>query len=206
MIKPLGRWCAVIALNFAPVYALAADPTTAAQDSANAVMQQFGSGDGIRQNASLPLTSDNSQLFTIDRTDSSSVQISNPSSNAFLTISIQQSATGDLRPIRVSQDLNFDGVFDYTYQVPFHASGICANGIISSCVCSTSSSHPSTPLYFFHIFCQPTLHPPEVQLLFWCSWYTLKQFHNLLMAQPTIFVISLNSLCSIKFHFEAPGG
>jgi hypothetical protein len=131
MIKPFGRWCAVIALSFVPVYALAADPTTAAQDSATAVMGQFGSGDGIRQNASLPLTSDNSQLFTIDRTDSSSVQISNPSSNGFLTVSIQQSATGDLMPVQVSQDLNFDGVFDYTYRVPFLASGICANGIIS---------------------------------------------------------------------------
>ena len=157
MIKPFGRWCAVIVLsalkiifllplyknnyvkeliqicwvNLVPVSALAADPTTAAQDSANAVMQQFGTSDGIRQNASLPLTSDNSQLFSIDQTDSASVQISNPSSNVFLKVSIQQSATGDIMPMKVSQDLNFDGAFDYTYQVPFQTSGICANGIIS---------------------------------------------------------------------------
>jgi hypothetical protein len=131
MIKPSVRWCACIAISLLPAYALAADPTTAAQDAAGAVLQQFGSVDGIRENASLPLTSDSAQLSTIDGTDSAAVQISNPSSNAFLSVSIQKAATGDLMPVRVTQDLNFDGVFDYAYQVPSPASGICANGIIS---------------------------------------------------------------------------
>lgn len=123
MIKPYVRWCVCIALSLLPAQALAADPTTAAQDAAGAVMQQFGSADGIRQNASLPLTSDSAQLSTIDGSDSDAVQINNPSSNAFLSVSIQKAATGDLLPVRVSQDLDFDGVFDYAYQVPFPASG-----------------------------------------------------------------------------------
>jgi hypothetical protein len=134
MIKPSMRWCALIALSL-PALSVsvlqADDSTAAAQASAGAVLQQFGSPDGIRQNASLPLTSDSSQLSTIDGSNSASVQISNPSSNAFLSVTIQPSATGDLMPVHVSQDLNFDGLFDYNYQVPFPASGICANGIIS---------------------------------------------------------------------------
>ena len=134
MIKPSVRWCALIALSL-PALSVsvlqADDSTAAAQVSAGAVLQQFGSPDGIRQNASLPLTSYSSQLSTIDGSNSASVQISNPSSNAFLSVTIQPSATGDLMPVHVSQDLNFDGLFDYNYQVPFPASGICANGIIS---------------------------------------------------------------------------
>ena len=131
MIKPSARWYVCIALSLLPGHVLAADPITAAHDAAGVVLQQFGSADGIRENASLPLTSDSARLSTIDGSDSAAILISNPSSNAFLSVSIQKAATGDLMPVRVSQDLDFDGVFDYAYQVPFPASGICANGIIS---------------------------------------------------------------------------
>lgn len=134
MIKPSARWCVLIGLSLLPhanfVWA-ADDPATAAQDAANAVLQQFGSSDGIRQHASLPLTESTSQLSTINGAKSASVQISNPSSAAFLSLSIARLVTGDLKPVQVSQDLNFDGVMEYSYQPPFAASGICANGVIA---------------------------------------------------------------------------
>lgn len=131
MIKPSARWCAAIALSLLPGHALAADSATAAQESAATVMGRFGSEEGIRQNASLPLTSSNTPLSSMDGSRSGAVQISKPSSRAFLKVSIETAATGDLAPVIISQDLNFDGLFDYTYQAPVPASGVCANGIIA---------------------------------------------------------------------------
>ena len=134
MIKPSARWCVLIGLNLllpATLVWSADDPATVAKAAANAVLQQFGSADGIRQNASLPLTDANSQLSTVDGSKTAAVQISNPSSSAFLSVSIVALATGDLKPVQVSQDLNFDGVMEYSYQPPFPLSGICANGVIA---------------------------------------------------------------------------
>ncbi len=134
MIKPSARWCALIGLSLLPhanfVWA-AGDPVTMARDAAKAVLQQFGSSDGIRQHASLPLTDSTSQLSTVDGEKSASVKIKNPSSAAFLSVSIARLGTGDLDPVRIYQDLDFDGVREYTYQPPFAVSGICANGVIA---------------------------------------------------------------------------
>jgi hypothetical protein len=112
-------------------YVLAADPASAARDAAGAALKQFGSSEAIRRNASLPLTSGEARLSTIDGSDAAAVQISRPSSSAFLTVSSQRAASGDLTPVRVRQDLDFDGNFDYGYQPPLPISGICANGVIS---------------------------------------------------------------------------
>jgi len=131
MTKPFAKWCVCIALSCLPSQVLAADPNAAAQDAAAPVMQQFGSTDGIRQHASLPLTSEDTQLSSIDGSQSASARISNPASSAFLTVFIQPSATGDLQPVTFSQDLDFNGTVDYTYRVPFSVSGICANGVIA---------------------------------------------------------------------------
>jgi len=131
MTRPFAKWCVCIALSCLPSQVLAAGPNAAAQESAAAVLQQFGSADGIRQHATLPLTSEDAQLSTIGGSQSAAARISNPASNAFLTLSIQPSATGDLQPVAVSQDLDFNGIVDYTYRVPFPVSGICANGIIA---------------------------------------------------------------------------
>jgi hypothetical protein len=133
MIKPFARWCVLIALSvlLQARYCLAGDPASAARDAAEAALRQFGSSDAIRRNASLPLTSENAPLAAIDGSASASVQISNPSSAAFLTIAAQTAASGDLTPVRVRQDLDFDGNLDYSYQPPLPISGICANGVIS---------------------------------------------------------------------------
>ncbi|MFZ5759833.1 MAG: conjugal transfer protein TraN [Thermodesulfobacteriota bacterium] len=133
MIKPSARWCVVIALSVLSQarYVMAADPTSAARDAAGAALKQFGSSEAIRRNASLPLTSGETQLSTIDGSDAAAVQISHPSSSAFLTVAVQRAASGDLTPVRVRQDLDFDGTFDYSYQPPLPISGICANGVIS---------------------------------------------------------------------------
>jgi len=112
-------------------YVLAADPASAARDAAGAALKQFGSSEAIRRNASLPLTSGDAQLSTIDGSDAAAAQISHPSSSTFLTLAVQRAASGDLTPVRVRQDLDFDDNFDYSYQPPLPISGICANGVIS---------------------------------------------------------------------------
>ncbi len=147
MTKLLGRWLAdtiasnslillpasavwLISLALAPA-AIAAEPQTAASSAAHTVLDNLGSTEGIRSNASQPLTSKEAPLYTMDRTSSGFVQVTNPSSNAFVSIIAQPAATGDLGTVQVHQDLDFDGANDYAYTIPFPVSGICANGIIS---------------------------------------------------------------------------
>ena len=48
-----------------------------------------------------------------------------------MEVLIQPGATGDITTFIVSQDTNFDGNLDYTYEVPFPVSGLCANGVIT---------------------------------------------------------------------------
>ena len=79
-----------------------------------------------------PITSDDKSMKTIDDNKSFSAQLTAPSSNAFLTVFAAPGATGDLFPVIIKQDTNFDGIFNYTYNFPICISGICANGFISS--------------------------------------------------------------------------
>ena len=54
-----------------------------------------------------------------------------PNSQRFMEVLIQPGSTGDIDTFIVSQDTNFDGAPDYTFQVPFPVSGLCANGVIT---------------------------------------------------------------------------
>lgn len=107
------------------------DPKAAANSVGNAVNKKFGSAAGIRDNASQPLTSKGTKLYTVDGTKSDYAQISRPASKAFVNIVGQPSGTGDLTGVAVYEDLNFDGTSDYAYMVPVPISGVCANGVIS---------------------------------------------------------------------------
>lgn len=133
MTRRSARWCAAIALSLVTsAHPVLADPATdAARDAAGAVLEQFGSEEAIRQHATLPLTADGTDLATIDGSTSEAAAIGTPASTAFLSLSIAAAATGDLVPVTVRQDLNFDGSPDFTYTPPFAVSGICANGVIA---------------------------------------------------------------------------
>ncbi|WP_267926014.1 hypothetical protein [Desulfolithobacter dissulfuricans] len=130
--------CAIIAATAAltltistcPEAGWAGNATATAQNSANAVMNEFGSSEGIRQNATVPLTG-GGQMSSIDGSSQGTVQLVQPSSTAFMTMLIQPGPTGDLTTVQVMQDLNFDNTNDYSYRVPVPVSGVCANGIIS---------------------------------------------------------------------------
>jgi len=108
--------------------AFAQDAVQAGSDLGSAVLQKYGSPEGIQTGISMPMTSSNTPMQTLDRSKSFSAQLACPSSSRFLEVLIQPSGTGDIATLLVSQDLDMDGSIDYSYSVPFPVSGICANG------------------------------------------------------------------------------
>ena len=93
---------------------------------------KLNSTDDIKQRISIPMTSNESSMRTLDDSNAFDSRIQAPSSKAFLEVLIQPSATGDITSLSIHQDTNFDGTPDYGYQVSSPLSGICSNGYISA--------------------------------------------------------------------------
>ena len=111
-------------------FCMAGDPYQAADSSAQQALGHFGSSDAIQQNAVNPLIG-GGPLSTVDGTKQSTVQISCPASDKFLTVLISPAATNDLSMVNIYQDADLDGSVEYSYTLPFPVSGVCANGVIS---------------------------------------------------------------------------
>ena len=120
-----------IAFLAAPREGLSQSASDLGAAQGNSVLNLYGSKSGITNNVSNPLTSSNTPMTTIDGTTSFSGQLQCPNSQRFMEVLIQPGATGDITTFIVSQDTNFDGNLDYTYEVPFPVSGLCANGVIA---------------------------------------------------------------------------
>ncbi len=121
-------------LCFAPGIVHAAgsgDPGQAGNDLGSAAVQRFGSPGTVNSEISVPMTSRDTPMRTLDGNKSFSAQLLCPSSRKFIEVSIQVGGSGDLSQIAVSQDLDMDGNTDFVFSVPFPVSGVCANGIIS---------------------------------------------------------------------------
>lgn len=103
----------------------------AAATTAHDALSRYGSEEGIREQISNPLTSDNALMHTLDGSTVFNAGLTCPSSHTFLSVSIQIRPTGDLSPVLVHQDTDMDGSSDHSYAVPFPVSGVCANGVIS---------------------------------------------------------------------------
>jgi hypothetical protein len=142
MRRPSRRWWInIAAVNFAllsifPTAAFAATDQTASAQTAGTsagetIKGKFGSQDPLRLNILNPMSSSETPLETVDGSTSFSAQLSFPSSKKFLEIFMQPGSTGDLGTVIVGEDLNFDGTTDYSFQVPFPVSGVCANGLIA---------------------------------------------------------------------------
>jgi len=93
--------------------------------------RQYGSSSALNLNVVSPLL-DGTTMTTMGG-QSFSAQMWCPSSQAFLSVTIVPSGTGDIQEIVVTEDTNFDGQYDYTFSLPagIRGSGICGNGIIS---------------------------------------------------------------------------
>ena len=121
-------------LCFAPGIVHAAgsgDPGQAGNDLGSAAVQRFGSPGTVNSEISVPMTSRDTPMRTLDGNKFFSAQLLCPSSRKFIEVSIQVGGSGDLSQIAVSQDLDMDGNTDFVFSVPFPVSGVCANGIIS---------------------------------------------------------------------------
>jgi len=92
--------------------------------------QKYGTKESINTNLVIPLTSD-TPMQTLDGSKSFSARLVCSGQSEILRVFIQPGGTGDLQSVIISQDLNFDGNFDYSYQLPVRVSGICTNGFIS---------------------------------------------------------------------------
>ncbi len=96
----------------------------------DAIASKVGTVDGVTKNLTNPLTAGD-QFSTLDGTRTYTQQISCPSSANYLELFFGLNGSGDLSPVRIRQDSNFDGVYDHGYSVPYLVSGVCSNGIIS---------------------------------------------------------------------------
>ncbi len=106
------------------------DPESAGRAAGEMALSAYGSMEGFNQRISRPLTSDDTPMTTLDGSRSFNARLSCPSSERFLEVFIQVYPQGDVAII-TGQDTDLDGNIDYSYQVPFPVSGVCANGIIS---------------------------------------------------------------------------
>jgi hypothetical protein len=130
-LKNTGASLALCLLLIA-THSLAADePGSAGGSTAKTVLERVGSQDGVQQHLANPLVSGASPLTTFDGSASSGAQLLCPSSEKFIDLFVQPQASGDLSLVIVGQDIDLDGSVDYSYQVPFLVSGVCANGVIS---------------------------------------------------------------------------
>ena len=94
------------------------------------VKERFGNADAVSKNLTSPLTSGTS-FRTLDGKTAFDQRLSCPSSHAYLEVFYGIGAGGDLSPISVQQDTNFDGSYDWSVAFRSPISGVCANGIIS---------------------------------------------------------------------------
>ncbi len=143
MLKRSKRWWrSIVAASFAALSVLPAglpqaaaadlaEGRSAGQSAGETIRHRFGSRDLLRRNIINPMTSSESPLETVDGSTAFAGQLSFPSSRKFLEVFMQPGPSGDLSTVIIGEDLNFDGTTDYSYQVPYPVSGVCANGIIA---------------------------------------------------------------------------
>lgn len=110
---------------------MAQNPTDAAGSLGSEAIGKYGSKEGLNESLFKPLMSGSTPLKTLDGSAQGNAQLLCPSSSRFMEIFIQPGPTGDIQTLILSQDTDFDGVLDYSYQAPFLVSGVCANGVIS---------------------------------------------------------------------------
>lgn len=118
------------------------DAKVAGKVSGDTVQGLFGKKENLNTNLSVPMTDSTTPMKTIDGSTSFAANLTSPSSASFLKVLMQPSGSGDLQLVRISQDLNMDGVIDTIYTVPRVVSGLCANGYYSCTAGTWSNCHP----------------------------------------------------------------
>ena len=132
-IKTIAVIIAVIAGYAIPTMAWDAasyqDGTTAGKN----IQSKFGNSSQLNNKLIAPLTSDGSQMSTLDGNQSFTAQLpAAQSTDNFLELFASPSGTGDINNLTFKEDTNLDGMQDYAYTVPVSISGVCSNGFISA--------------------------------------------------------------------------
>jgi len=128
VIKVLLPFLCVLALcGICP----AQDPGAAGSAIADTATRKYGNKGGMNENLFKPIMSGGTKMMTMDGSREFNARLLCPSSQRFMEILVQPGASGDISTLIISQDTNFDGNLDYTFQSPFAVSGVCTNGIIS---------------------------------------------------------------------------
>ena len=107
--------------------------SSAGSQAGNDIMSQVNTADKINNRLAQPLTSSETSMKTFgpaEQQQSFNAQLSAPSSESFLEVFAQPGSTGDLATVATKQDTDFDGIYDYAYNLS-NVSGVCANGVIS---------------------------------------------------------------------------
>lgn len=92
---------------------------------------KLGSRNAVRDRVFTPMTSGGQvKMQTLDNSKQFSASLTKGQGNKLLDVFIQPGSDG-LQLVKVYQDTNNDGKYDYEYRVPFNVSGICANGLIN---------------------------------------------------------------------------
>ncbi|MEM9880461.1 MAG: hypothetical protein AAF862_14410 [Pseudomonadota bacterium] len=106
------------------------DPIDEGKSTFDAIKDQWSSPEALSTNLGTPLTAD-APMTTLDGSLSFAGSVSCASSQNFLELFFGVGAGGDITPVSVKQDTNFDGTHDVTVTAPVHVSGVCTNGVIS---------------------------------------------------------------------------
>ncbi|MBI3754642.1 MAG: hypothetical protein HY265_00560 [Deltaproteobacteria bacterium] len=101
----------------------------AGTNTGNNVLNVYNSPDKLKDRAFTPLTSKTAPMYTINKQKSFTAQVSCPSSQKFVSISINTESGGDVT-VDASQDIDMDGAVDFTNTFS-SLSGICANGAVA---------------------------------------------------------------------------
>ncbi len=101
-----------------------------AQTTFDAIKGRFGDKAAIEKNLTGPLTGAGS-FTTLNGVTSFNQTLSCPSSRNYVEIFYGIGAGGDLTPVSISQDSNFDGTYDHSVTFREPVSVVCANGIIT---------------------------------------------------------------------------
>lgn len=120
--------CLLGAFTFVSLVLAQDDPKTRAKSAAMGALSQYGTSEGLRQNAMEPLSAGTPLRTGTGKTFTA--QVSCLGSQRFLHLAMIPSGTNDIQALAVDLDANFDGVAETTRSFGPSISAVCNNGFV----------------------------------------------------------------------------
>lgn len=106
-----------------------AQVTTDAENSAAAVMQQFGTPQALEAQGAQPLSTD-TVMRTVDGQTAFNAKVACRESEEFMRVTMVPSGTMDIDQLLVELDMDMDGTRETINTVPGPFAGVCINGMV----------------------------------------------------------------------------